>query len=217
MEAPRTGLDFRLPALRMRDVILAVLKAAFSLPDLLGGQGNPYRFTPGDVAASQIWISSEEGRVGAGRDGQQNAITVSRSDYTPSEAHLHNMAGLTFSNGTQNFSDLATCMLAIRCDAASSDESEILASIAYFVLKLFRRQVMAEYDLHDLRLLHISPATRQSEEAAGAFFQTTVFLRIEMQEHAKMIELSNSLNHLDISSHLSDGSLAKIVTLDASL
>ena len=211
----RTDLDVRLPLLRVRDVILAALQAAFAKEDLFGeGTENKYLYVREDPKASRIWISSEEGRTLQGeRDGRRNTITVGRGDYVPSEGHLHNYAGGSFHNGEKDFTDLAACPIFINCDAGNEIESETLASICYHVLKLFRQQIMRDFDLHDLRLLVIGTATLMSD-VPGEPWRTMVQLKVEHQEFAHMTVIADRLNHLDITSHLA-GQPGEVVSLDA--
>jgi hypothetical protein len=207
----RQDIDFRLPALRIRDVIIAALQAAFSSQDLMGaGRPNPYLFNPADPQGSRVWISSGSGRAeSSSRDARRNQISVNRTEYTPQENHQHNFVGMSFGDGTREFTDTATSMIMVLCESGTELESESLASICYQVLKLFRQQIMQDFDIFNLRLLGISAATRM-EGTPGTPFTTTVTMQVTVQEHSKMIEVGNALNRLDIQSRL-----GTVVTLDA--
>jgi len=207
----RQDIDFRLPALRVRDVIIAALQAAFSSQDLMGaGQPNPYLFTPTDPQGSRVWISSGAGRTeSSSRDARRNQISVNRTEYSPQENHQHNFAGMSFGSGTREFTDTATSMILIMCESGTELESESLASICYQILKLFRQQIMQDFDIYNIRMLGISAPSRM-ESTPGMPDLTTVSLQVTVQEHSRMLEVGNALNRLDIESQL-----RTVVTLDA--
>ncbi|HSW51178.1 MAG TPA: hypothetical protein VLH09_13430 [Bryobacteraceae bacterium] len=207
----RQDLDYRLPAIRSRDIVIAALRAAFGNPDLMGpGVPNPYLFNAKDPQGSKVWISSGAGRMGAtSRDARRNQISVNRGEYTPQENHLHNMASMAFGSGSREFTDTASTTIMITCEAGTEVESEALASICYQVLKLFRQQIMQDFDIFNLRLVSVG-SPMLMEGTPGKPYATTVMAQVTVQEHARMIEVGNTLNRLDIRSGLND-----VVTLDA--
>lgn len=208
-------LDLRLPALRATDVFLAALQAAFSLPNLAGSQGNPFLFVRDDPKASQVWVCDPEGRIEhTERGGKRDMITVSRGDYIPSELHRHNYAGGSFSEGLTDYTDLVTTMILIQCEAGSKVRSEVLASVCYNVLKLFRRDLMADYDLTNYHLRAISAPVSQ-EDTPGSPWLTTVTLQLETQEHAQMTELANHLNRVLIQEAVAENQKRVIAQLDS--
>lgn len=208
---PRTDPEFRLPAIRVTDVILATLQAAFSQDVLIEG-ANPYRFNRDDPKNSRVWVCDPDSRVDANeRDGQRMVVMVSRGSYQPGETSMHNYAGGTFS-GEQNFTDIAYAPIYIQCEAGNKVSSEVLASISYQILKLFRRRIMADYDLNNLKLLEISAPTKIGD-ATGEPWVTTVTARVEIQEHAQLTELSNRLNHVAIEASLEALTASRTITV----
>lgn len=210
-----SDLDFRLPAIRIRDVILAALQATFAQDDLMGeGRLNSYRFVRSDPKGSPLWICSGEARVdGSERDGRRALITVTRGDYTPQELHLHNSASGGGSDNARKFSDLGVCLIIISCEAGNETAAEVLGSMAYHIIKHFRHDLMRDYDVHNLRLLAVSPA-QQIGTGKGSPYVCRVTIEVKLQEHAKMIELANRLNHLDVTAHLK-ANIISAHTLDA--
>ena len=140
-------------------------------------------------------------------------VTVGRGDYVPQELHLHNTQGRNWSD-REDFSDLGTTQIVISCEAGTEVQSEVLASICYGTLKIFRRPIMADFDIHNLSMLGISPPS-YSEQIPGNPWVTLVNLRAEVQEYARMIELANRLNTLEIGSVFSDNLSQTFATLDA--
>lgn len=207
MSEPRAGndLDFRLPAIRVRDVILAALQMSFAQDDLLGpGRQNVYRYVPGDPQRSLLWISSGENRIdGAERDGRRLLITVTRGDYTPQEMHLQNHAGGGF-GGPTDWSDLGTCYIFINCEAGNETAAEALASMCYHIIKTFRPDIRKDFDVHSLRLLSISPATQVSA-GKGQPFVCRVAVEVKIQEHSRQIEISNPWNHTVVRGLMANG------------
>lgn len=213
----RQDLDFRLPALRARDVIAATLQAAFSSPDLFGsGKPQPYLLNLNDPQGSRIWISSGAGRTESSqRDARRIQISVTRGEYAPQDAHQHNFASLSFSSGTREFTDAGACAIMVNCEAGTEIESETVASICYQILKLFRQQIMADFDIFNLRIAGISPAMK-FEDSPGKPFMTSVTVQVVTQEHARMAEIGNALNRLDIQSHMTAvAETLPVVQLDA--
>jgi len=184
-------LNQLLPALRATDIILAVLQAAFTSPTLLGST-NPLRFVRDDPKNSPVWICGPEGRTNSERDGRAQTITVQRGDYVPNELHLHNHQGGNLSD-QMSFTDLAAIPVFILCEAGNRVASEVLASVAYNVLKMFRRNIMKDFDVHNIRLMSISTANPMTD-AAGSPFVTTVSVRVEIQEYALLTELATHVN-----------------------
>lgn len=215
MSPDTTNLDQRLPAIRVRDVILAALQAAFAREDLIGNnKPNPYLFVRNDPAQSPVWISTPEGQLKqAERDGKRRLVTVTRGDYIPSELHQHNYAGGWHAKGQDDFKDLGTTQVSVQCQDGSETGSEVLASICYFVLKLFRRQLMEEYDITNLHVLGISPPIYM-EQTPGQPWLSIVNLRVEVEEHARMLEISNRLNRLDIAGQLTQNATVVLASLD---
>lgn len=214
MDDLATNLDQRLPAIRIRDVVLALLRATFGRSDLVGkDEQSPYLFIPGDEKGSKVWISTPDGRVKhSERDGRRGYITVDRGDYVPHEMHLHNVQSQNFSD-QQTFSDLGTSQIMIHCEEGSEVGSEVLASICYTVIKVFRRQLMDDYDIFSLQLLNISTPAPQ-EQVPGQPWLCTVNVRIEMQEHNEMTEIANRMNKMEISAELNQIATQTIASLD---
>lgn len=214
MDQSTTNLDQRLDAIRVRDVVLALLQAAFGRDDLVGAEGgSPYLFVAGDPKGSKVWISTGDARVKhTERDGRRAYITVERGDYVPHEMHLHNVQGQNFSD-QQTFTDLGTSQIMIHCEEGSEVGSEVVASICYSVIKIFRRQIMADYDIHNLQLLNITTPVEQTT-VPGKPWLCTVNLRVEVQEHSQMTEIANRLNKLDITAELNAVATQTIAALD---
>lgn len=205
-------LDLRLPSIKVVDVILASLQAFFGQDKFFGNTSNPYRFVRDDPSQSKVWICDKDEREGE-RDGKRMLIQVMRGDYNPSELHLQNRATGGFSNPISQ-SDLASAPVYITCEAGTQLQSEILASMCYSVLKCFREDLMADYDIHSLRVLGVSPASKQ-KGVNGEPWLTTVTLKIEMQEICTVIEIANNLNRTLIRGALDRIKDRAIVSLDS--
>jgi hypothetical protein len=203
--------DVRLGAIKATDIVLATLQAAFA-QDRLIDNTNPYRFVRDDPKGSKVWVCDPESRL-TERDGNSMMITVTRGEYAPQELHLYNAAGSNFED-EENLSDLATTPVIIQCEAGSKVLSEVLASISYGVLKLFRRQIMEEFDIHSLKVTGISPPVKQ-RDVPGDPWLTVVSLRLETQEQNLMIELANHMNHETINAQLAANVKREILTLDS--
>jgi hypothetical protein len=213
MADPFTHLDYRLPALRVRDIILATLQAAFARPDLLGSDDHPYLYVHEDPARSKLWVGTPEARMKfTERDGRRHFISVLRGDYVPQELHLYNAGDGNFS-GRERISDLGVTSIMIRCEDGSETGSETLASICYGILKLFRRQIMADYNIHHLALQGISTPTIE-ETVPGKPWLTYVNLRAEVQEFYIVTERANLLNEVNISAQLSENFTRELASLD---
>jgi hypothetical protein len=214
MEPLSSDLDKRLPAIRARDVILAALQAAFANEGLFGEGFNPFLYVPNDASKSSLWICTPESKNDfSGRDGRRSLITVERSDYVPQDMHLQNHIGGGF-NDTLDYSDLGSTTLMVRCEAGNETESEVLASVSYGVLKIFRPQLMESYDIFNLKPVSISPPVR-ADDTPGVPWVTIVHLRLEVQEYAHMVEIANRLNRLDIDQALANQEHLTITSLDA--
>jgi hypothetical protein len=157
---------------------------------------NPYRFVRNDPKHSPLWICAPDNRVMNERDGARKMITVDRGEYVPNELHLQNFAGGNMSD-QQNFMDSASTTVYLRCEAGSRLQSEFIASLAYSVVKIFRRQLMKEFDILNIKLGSIS-APQELNDAPGNPWVTIVSLRVELQEYAYMTELANPQNQLNI-------------------
>lgn len=203
--------DIRLGAIKAADVILAALQAAFAQENLFNG-GNIFRFVRDDPRNSRVWVCDPESRLQE-RDGNRSMIMVSRGEYAPQEMHLYNMAGSNF-HDKRDYSDLATTPIFITCEAGTKTTSEVLASIVYNVLKIFRKDLMAEFDIFDIRLRGISPAQKH-QDVPGEPWITTVTLTLQTQEQNHLTELANHLNHTVIAAALSQELKRKIVALDS--
>lgn len=208
MSDSRAGsdLDYRLPVIRIRDVILAALQMSFAQDNLLGaGRQNIYRYVKDDPAKSPLWITSGEGRIdGSERDGRRLLITVTRGDYTPQEMHLQNHAGGGL-GGSTDWSDLGVSYVFVSCEAGNETAAEALASMCYHILKSFRRDIMRDYDVHNLRLLSISPA-QQAASGKGQPFVCRVAIEVKIQEHSRQLELANPWNHTEVAGILASNS-----------
>ncbi len=203
--------DVRLAAIKATDVILAALQAAFGQDKLLNGS-NPYKFNRDDPKASKVWVCDPGSRVDE-RDGNRMIITVSRGDYQPQELHFMNNAGSNFCDVNES-SDLAQTPVFITCEAGAKTASEVLASIVYNVIKIFRQQLMAEYDIHSIRLTGITPPV-ETKDVPGNPWTTTVNLRLETQEHNQMVELANHMNKMDIDIALAETVKRGFISLDS--
>lgn len=220
MTDSNTNLDRRLPALRIRDVILAALQSTFALPDLFGRSGNPFLFMRDDPKSSNIWISTPTSATKFERDGRRALVTVERMEYIPDELHLLNLNSANFSD-TKDYTDKASAVIVIRCQHGSETAVENVASICYHILKVFRPQLMRDYDIHSIRMLGISPPVPVTQDRD--MWECTVNLRVEVQEDARMIDVANHLNHLDISAAMkaieeeANDTIQTIVSLDGPL
>lgn len=196
MTEAKLGIDLRLDAMRAADAILAALQATFALPNLIDG-GNPYRFVPNDPANSKLWICDPESKIEHDRGGSRAMILVDRLDYSPSNLHLLNNAGGDF-DATTEFSDLGVTTVVVSCEGGNKYQSEQLGSIVYQIVKRFRLDLMREFGIHSLKPSSVSRST-QIEQAQGSPWVTTVTIRVETQEHFKVLELANPLNKVQIS------------------
>jgi hypothetical protein len=188
-------MDFRLPAIRARDAILGILQAAFADPELTGGSPD-YQFQAHDPQGSPVWITTTAGRPAYPRDGRAKLIVVDRGDYIPQELGQLNTQYPGF-DGTQTLSDIGHTSIYIRCEATTETGSEVLASICYTVLKVFRREIQREYDLVTIRLGGISAPLLEAEKESQPWV-TVVTLNVGVQEYAVLTEITNRLNRLDI-------------------
>lgn len=172
----------RIMPVRAVDTILAALQAAFGQDNMMG-ETNPFRFNRNDPKNSRVWICDPDARIDTPRDGRRMMITVQRGDLVPAEAHLYNYAGGDM-GGTIDLLDTATVQIHVQCEAGSRVSVEVLAHACYSMLKLFRRQVMRDYDILNLHVAGITPAQR-TEGIPGDPWLCTVILRCEYQEHAQ--------------------------------
>jgi hypothetical protein len=194
-------LSKRVPVIRATDVVLAALQSAFSQPTLLGAD-NAFRFNRDDPKHSRVWICAPDNRVANERDGARMMITVDRADYVPNELHLHNYVGSP-GDGQVEQKDLAAVMIYIRCEAGIRIQSEMLASISYNIMKMFRRDLMKEFDIHSIRLGSISTPANLND-APGEPWVTIVSVRLELEEYGIISELANSLNRVNLIGHVKD-------------
>lgn len=208
----RDLLETRLPAIRTTDVILAALQAAFGGESLVDGQ-NPFKFIRDDPVRSRVWVCDPDSRVEfSERDGVRNLIMVQRGDYVPSEMHLHNRGDGNW-DGTQPLYDMASTMIIVQCEAGNKTSSEMLASICYAILKHFRNDLLAQYDVLNLRLHSVSPAAR-NQDVPGAPWVCQVIARLETQERLEARLDTNRLNHTVITSELAKNHERVIAVLD---
>jgi hypothetical protein len=112
--------------------------------------------------------------------------------------------------------DLASTSIFIQCEAGTKTLSEVLASVVYNILKIFRLDLMREYDIFNLKLLAISVATQQ-KDTPGDPWVTVVTGRMEVQEDSTTFQLANNFNKLDIEAQLNKNLLREIVALDTPL
>jgi hypothetical protein len=211
-------VDVRLTALRAVDAVLAALQVTFQMPRLINGV-NPYRFVPNDPVNSTLWISDAEGRLTTERGGARSTILVDRSDYMPSNNHLHNYAGQDDYHGGKVYADLGTTQIIVTCEGGNRLHSETLASIVYQIIKAFRHDIMAEFDLHDLRPMSVGRATRL-DNITGNPWRTPVLLKVETQERLIIDELANPMNRADFAAKLHEnagGRTVSVVSLDGGL
>lgn len=188
-------LDGRLYSMRAVDGILAALQSTFSQENLLG-DGNPFRFNPLDPQNSRLWVCDPDGREGYDRSGGRMIITVARGDCQPMNLHLHNHAQSAWTE-PQQYSDMYQTPVYIRCEAGNKLQSETLAAICDQVLKYFRQDIMAEFDIHEFKVNTVtSPA--QISGVAGEPWQTTVSLSVMTQETFQISEFTNQLNKVRI-------------------
>lgn len=196
----------RVMPVRVVDIVLALLQATFSQADLMDGK-NPMRFNRQDPKNSRLWICDPDGRVDTERDGRRMLVSVTRGELTPAEAHLHNVAGGDM-HGTTEFADLVSSPVLVQCEAGSRTSVEVLAHACYSIIKLFRRQLMQEYDITNIKVMGITPPQR-TEGVPGDPWLCTVMLRCEYQERATMTQLANHLNYLTINSSLKEHLVAQ--------
>jgi len=204
------ALDIRLHALKAVDVILAALQAAFAEERLIDGK-NPFRFVQSDPKNSKLWICDPEGRTGFDRSGNRLLICVYRSDFQPQGLHLLNHVG--GATDERQYSDLCTTNVYIQCEAGNKTQSEVLASIAYQILKMYRGDMMREFDIYDIAPLSVS-APQQLANIKGEPWSTTVSVRVQTQESYQITELANHMNHVQIVQRYKANSL-KLASLDA--
>lgn len=209
MSAPT---DIRLPAFVATDVILSALQATFATDNLIDG-ANPYRFIPDDPARSAVWVCDPESRQDI-RDGNRMIIMVERGEYAPNEMSLMNRQAQSFQNSSTDLADLAQTPLLVTCEAGNKIASEVLASIVYRVIKMFRMDLMREYDIFSIKVNGIG-APMQVVDAAGKPWRTVVSLRLYTQEQARMTELANHLNTVTINERLEAQGRRVIASLDA--
>lgn len=207
-----SDIDLRLPAIKSADFILATLQSAFSQDDLVDGT-NPYRYIPNQPQNSKVWVCAKPQRIDT-RDGNRMIVTVSRGDYLPQDLHLYNNAGGNFGD-IRNQSDLASTTIYIECEAGNDTASEVLASVCYEVIKKFRLEIMAEFDVHSLRPMAISPP-QERPGVPGKVWVTTVTVKVDVQEFGKMTEVANRLNAMTIREAASQLRQQRILQLDTS-
>lgn len=207
-------IDLRLPSIKVVDVILASLQAAFGQERLFNDVANPYRFVRDNPSGSRVWVCTPEERVGE-RDGKRMIVTVTRGEYNPQELHLLNRTDGGFGRPIRN-TDLASAPIYIQCEAGTQVQSEVLASICYSVIKLFRQDLMAEYDIHSLKMNGISAAVKQ-KGVPGEPWVTMVSMKVEMQEICTITELGNSLNMTVIRGELDKNKTRLVVALDSTI
>lgn len=188
-------LRSRVPVIRAADAITAALQSAFAASNLMGSD-NAFRFNRDDPRGSAVWICAPDNVVKNERDGRRVLITVERGDYSPAELHLQNYAEGGFTSDTATFSDLASTTIYIKCAAGSRIQSEMVASVSYNVLKMFRRDLMREFDIHNIRLVGIS-APLELNDAPGNPWLTVVSVRVDVQESALVTELTQQLNRVN--------------------
>lgn len=196
----------RVMPVRVVDVILALLQATFSQDDLMDGK-NPMRFNRHDPKNSRLWICDPDGRIDTERDGRRMLVSVTRGELVPAEAHLHNIAGGDL-HGTTEFSDLISSTIMVQCEAGSRTSVEVLAHACYSIIKLFRGQLMQEYDITNIKVMGVSSPQR-TEGIPGDPWLCTVMLRCEYQERATMTRLANHLNYLNINSGMKEHLVAQ--------
>jgi hypothetical protein len=196
----------RVMPVRVVDIVLALLQSAFSQADLMDGK-NPLRFNRQDPKNSRLWICDPDGRIDTERDGRRMLVSVTRGELTPAEAHLHNVAGGDL-HGTTEFSDLISAQVAVQCEAGSRTSVEVLAHACYSIIKLFRRQLMKDYEITNIKIMGITSPQR-TEGIPGDPWLCSVMLRCEYQERATMTELANHLNYLNINAGLKEHLIAQ--------
>jgi hypothetical protein len=187
-------IDTRLHAMKAVDVVLAALQAAFAEERLIDG-ANPYRFIATDPKNSKLWICDPQGRTGFDRSGNRLLIVVYRTDFQPRGLHLLNHA--EGSSDQKMYSDLCATNVYIQCEAGNATQSEALASIAFQVIKMFRIEMMREFDLYEINPNNVS-APQQMTSIKGEPWVTTVSVHIETQESYQIVELANHMNHVQI-------------------
>ena len=205
--------DVRLGVIKCVDVILATLQAAFSQDKLFNG-GNPFKFNRDDPKMSRVWVCDPQSRLGE-HDGNRMMVMVSRGEYTPAEMHFYNKADANMSDRIGHM-DLASTPIYIQCEAGTKTMSETLASVVYNILKIFRLDIMREYDIFSIKLLGISVATQQ-KEVPGEPWVTNVTGRLEVQEDSTTFEFGNHLNKLVIEAELQKNLTREIASLDTKL
>lgn len=208
------SIDMRLPSIKVVDVILAALQAAFAQEILFDRIANPYRFTRDDPQGSKVWVCTPEERVGE-RDGKRMVVTVMRGEYVPHELGLMNRGTGGFGRD-QDYTDLASSPIYVQCEAGSQIQSEVLASICYSVIKIFRKDLMAEYDIHSLKVQGIGAPVKQ-KSVNGEPWVTMVSLKVEMQEKVTEVELGNHLNILSVKGVFDQNTTRTILALDSSV
>jgi hypothetical protein len=209
---PLSAPQYRLPSIRAVDVFLAVLQEAFSQENMVDGQ-NPYRFDRNDPRGSKVWICDPDSRVdGVERDGQRMLITVERGEYVPDELGRHNQAEIDF-QGTIVSMDKGRAVVYIKCEAGNKIQSEALANIVYGILKMFRRQIMADMDILNYRMLSISVPVKFGDAPASPWV-TTVSLQVEVQEYGELRTRANALNTVNLQRQLEANTSARVGTLD---
>lgn len=204
------ALDLRLHALKAVDVILAALQTAFAEESLIEGQ-NPYRYLANDPKNSKLFICDPEGRTGFDRSGNRLLICVYRTDFQPQNLHMHNHADGASDGRT--YSDLCNTNVYIQCEAGNKTQSEALASIVYQILKMFRLDLMREFDIFNLNPSTVGAPT-QLASVKGEPWSTTVSVQVQTQESYHITELANHMNHVKIRQTLKEN-VARTMTLDA--
>lgn len=196
MSGTPSYVDMRLVALRAADAVLAAIQATLALPDLFGERGNPYHYNPEDEANCRVWVCHDYSRAEFERKGSRMLVTVNRMDYTPQELHQHNFGEGNFSDEL-DFRDLGLTTVLISCEGGNYTQAENLASICYQIIKMFRRDLMAEFDLHNIAVSSITtPAVVQGAE--GNPWRCSIPVRIEAMERNHIVEDANALNRVDV-------------------
>lgn len=203
-------LNLRLPVLRAVDSILATMQAAFS-QDKFVDNSNLLRYLPDNPKESKVWICDADQRPEE-RGGNRMIILVSRGEYSPQDLHLLNDAG-TFTQ-SRSQSDLAFIPVYVQCEAGNKTQSEVLASICYHVIKYFRKELMAEFDIHHIRLLGITPPVKQ-QDVPGDPWISTVNVQVQIQELSVMVDIANHLNTTEILNQASKTMRERVLALDS--
>ena len=110
--------------------------------------------------------------------------------------HLHNRAQSAWTD-PQQYSDMYQTPVYVRCEAGNKMQSETLAAICDQVLKYFRQDIMAEFDIHEFKVNAVSSPS-QLGGVTGEPWQTSVSLMVMTQETFQISEFVNQLNKVRI-------------------